>query len=155
MSEEHFFEVGSYLSKISKAKVCTRVASSTQCPNFRVCLHQKSRDTIRELQSKVISCGVNVSTSSSVKYSSLGDKELCKMTCYMKYIFVWIFLIPQRTGYVFIWDFVPIFSVFTFYFPIRTRLIHLMMYKYLGDFYIDSSRLGCLLNCIRCFNSKS
>ena len=104
-------------------------------------------------------------TSSSVKYLSLGNKELCKMTCHMKCIFVWIFLMPQRTGYVFIWDFVLIFSVFTFFFRTRTRSIHFMMffiiifiiYYYLGYFYfyIDSSRLRCLLNCIRCFNSKS
>ena len=105
---------------------------------------------------RLITFGDNVSTSSTVKYSSLGNKELCKMTCHMKYIFVWILLIPQPTGYVFIWDFVLTFSVFTFFFRIRTRSTHLITnVLYSGDFYIDSSRLRCLLNCIRCFNSKS
>ena len=71
------------------------------------------------------------------------------MICHMKYIFVWIFLIPQPTGYVFIWDFVLIFSVFTFFFRIRTQSIHLRMnVLYSGDFYIDTSRLRSLSNCI-------
>ena len=50
------------------------------------------------------------------------------MVCHLEYIFMWIFLIPQQTGNVFIWDFVPIFSVFTFFFCIRTRSIHHVMY---------------------------
>ena len=41
------------------------------------------------------------------------------MFCHMKYIFVWIFLTPQPTGYVFMWDFVLIFSLFTFFFRIE------------------------------------
>ena len=39
-----------------------------------------------------------------------------------------ICLIPQPTGNVYIWDFVLIFSVFTLFFRIRTRSIHLVMY---------------------------
>ena len=59
----------------------------------------------------------------------LGNKELCKMICHMKHIFMWIFLIPQPTGNdAFIWDFVLIFSVFTFFFHFRTRSIQLIMY---------------------------
>ena len=58
----------------------------------------------------------------------LGYKELCKMIFHVKHIFVWIFLIPQPTGNVFIWDFVLIFSVFTFFFHFRTRSIQLIMY---------------------------
>ena len=50
------------------------------------------------------------------------------MIFHMKYIFVWIFLTTQQTGNVFIWDFVLIFSVFTFFFRIRTQSIHLTMY---------------------------
>ena len=50
------------------------------------------------------------------------------MICHMKYIFVWILLMPQPTGNVFIWDFVLIFSVFTFFFRFRTRPIHVIMY---------------------------
>ena len=49
------------------------------------------------------------------------------MIYHMKYIFVWIFLILQPTGNLFIWDFVPIFSLFTF-FRIRTQSIHLITY---------------------------
>ena len=49
------------------------------------------------------------------------------MICHMKYIFVWIFPIPQQTGNVFIYDFVLIFSVFTFFFRIRARSVHLPM----------------------------
>ena len=41
----------------------------------------------------------------------------------MEHIFMWIFLIPQPTGNVFIWDFDLIFSVFTFLFLISTRSI--------------------------------
>ena len=72
-------------------------------------------------------CSGDVFISNSVKSSSLGNKELCKMICHMKYIFVWIFLILQPTGNLFIWDFVPIFSLFTF-FRIRTQSIHLIIY---------------------------
>ena len=62
------------------------------------------------------------------------------MICHMKYIFVWIFLIPKPTGYVFIRDFLLTFSVFTFFFRIRTRSIHLIMnVLYSSDLYIDSS----------------
>ena len=50
------------------------------------------------------------------------------MIFHVKHIFVWIFLIPQPTGNVFIWDFVLIFSVFTFFFHFRTRSIQLIMY---------------------------
>ena len=49
------------------------------------------------------------------------------MICHMKYIFVWIFLILQPTGNLFIWDFVPIFSLFTF-FRIGTQSTHLIIY---------------------------
>ena len=48
------------------------------------------------------------------------------MICHLKYIFVWIFLKPQATGNAFIYDFVLIFSVFTF-FRIRARSVHLPM----------------------------
>ena len=75
------------------------------------------------------------------------------MICHMKNIFVWIFLIPHPTGYVFIWDFVPIFSVFTFFFCFRNRSIHLIIH--FDDFYIDSSRLKCLSNCMGYVDSKS
>ena len=71
------------------------------------------------------------------------------MICHMKYIFVWIFLIPQPTDYAFIWDFVLIFSLFTFFFRIINSSYDVL---YLGNFYIDSSRLRRLLNCKRCFN---
>ena len=51
------------------------------------------------------------------------------MICDMKHIFMWIFLIPQPTGNdAFIWNFVLIFSVFTFFFHFRTRSIQLIMY---------------------------
>ena len=50
------------------------------------------------------------------------------MIFHVKHIFVWIFLIPQPTGNVFIWDFVLIFSVFTFFFHFRNRSIQLIMY---------------------------
>ena len=50
------------------------------------------------------------------------------MIRHLKYIFMWIFLIPQPTGDVFIRDFVQIFSVFTFLFGIRTRSIYLIIY---------------------------
>ena len=50
------------------------------------------------------------------------------MISHLKYIFMWIFLKPQSTGYVFIWDFVPIVSVFTFFFRIRIRSIRFIMY---------------------------
>lgn len=49
------------------------------------------------------------------------------MICHMKYIFVWIFLILQPTGNLFIWDFVPISSLFTF-FRIKTQSIHFIIY---------------------------
>ena len=38
------------------------------------------------------------------------------MICHLKYIFMWIFLVPQPTGNVFVLDIVLIFSVFTFFF---------------------------------------
>ena len=52
------------------------------------------------------------------------------MICHLKYIFMWISLILQPTGNVFIWVFVITFSVFTFFFPIGTpcRSIHFIMY---------------------------
>ena len=50
------------------------------------------------------------------------------MICHLKYIFMWIFLIPQPTGNVFNWDFAAIFLVFTFFFRFRTRSIHLTIY---------------------------
>ena len=49
-------------------------------------------------------CDDDVSKLGLAKYSSLENKELCKMICHMKHVFVWIFLIPQPTGIVFIWD---------------------------------------------------
>ena len=73
-------------------------------------------------------CGNDVSTSGSVKYLSLGNKDFSNMICHLKYIFVWIFLLPQPTGNVFIWDFVLLFSVFTFLFRIWTRSILLIIY---------------------------
>ena len=116
----------------------------------------------RKLFCHPLNYGGDVSLLGSVKYSSLGKKGFSKMICQLKYIFMWIFFIPEPTGIVFMWNFVPIFSVFTFFFRIRTRSIHLDRFimihhnvLYLGDFYFDSSRLKCLLNCIRCFNSKS
>ena len=81
--------------------------------------------------------------SGSVKYSSLVNKDLRKMICHMKCIFVWVFLIPQPTGNVFIWDFVVIFLVFTFFFRIRNSIGSSYNVLYLGDFYLDSSRLRC------------
>ena len=50
LSEEHFFKVGSYLRKISKAEVWTHVLRARlDVRTFGVCLHQKSRDTTREI----------------------------------------------------------------------------------------------------------
>ena len=72
------------------------------------------------------------------------------MIGHLKFIFVWIFLIPQRTGNVFIWNFVLQFLVFIF-FRIRTRQFQLMM-NFIqmiffiltaadcGSFYINSFR---------------
>ena len=37
-------------------------------------------------------------------YSSLGNKNVSEIICHLKFIFVWIFLIPQPTGNVFIWN---------------------------------------------------
>ena len=75
-------------------------------------------------------CGDDGSTSGLVKCSSLGNKELRKMICHMKYIFVWIFLIPQPTGSVVIWDFVLIFPVFTFFFSYLIRSVQpVMLFK--------------------------
>ena len=67
---------------------------------------------------------VNVFIQGSARYSSLVNKELCEMICHLKYIFMWIFVIPQTTGNVFIWDFVQIFS----FIRIGARSIHLVMY---------------------------
>ena len=71
--------------------------------------------------------GTDVFTSGLVKYLSLGKKDFSKMICHLKCIFMWIFVIPQPTGNVFIWDFVQIFLVFTFI-CIRARSIHPAMY---------------------------
>ena len=49
------------------------------------------------------------------------------MIFHLKYIFMWIFLKPQPTGNVFIWDLALVFSEFTFFFRIRTRPVHLVM----------------------------
>ena len=38
-------------------------------------------------------------------YSSLDMKDISKMICHLKFIFVWILLIPQLTGNVFNRDF--------------------------------------------------
>lgn len=58
----------------------------------------------------------------------LGKQDISEMISHLKFIFVWIFLIPQPTGNAFIWDFVLQFLVFTFFFHIRTRQCHLMMH---------------------------
>ena len=50
--------------------------------------------------------------SSGSAYSYLANKDVSEMICHLKVIFVWIFLILQPTGNVFIWDFVLQFFVF-------------------------------------------
>ena len=55
-----------------------------------------------------------------IMYSFWGNQDSSEMIGHLKFIFVWIFLIPQPTGNVFIWDFVLRFLVFTFFFRIRT-----------------------------------
>ena len=50
MSKEQFFKVGSYLIKISKAEVWRHVLPARlNVQTLEVCLHQKSRDTTREI----------------------------------------------------------------------------------------------------------
>ena len=49
------------------------------------------------------------------------------MIYHLKYTFTWIFVLPQPTDNVFVWDFVQIFLVFTFI-RIGARSIHLVMY---------------------------
>ena len=49
-AKRRFLKVGSYLRKISKAEVRTHVLRARlNVRTFRVCLHQKSRDTTREI----------------------------------------------------------------------------------------------------------
>ena len=51
-AKKRFLKVGSYLRKISKAEVWTHVLRSRlNIRTFGVCLHQKSRDTVREIWS--------------------------------------------------------------------------------------------------------
>ena len=47
LSEETFFE--KFKKNFQSRSLNTCAAISTKYPNFRVCLHQKSRDTIREI----------------------------------------------------------------------------------------------------------
>ena len=50
LSEETLLEVGGYLKKIAKAEVWSRVLpAQLNVRTFGVCLHQKSRDTTREI----------------------------------------------------------------------------------------------------------
>ena len=50
LSKEQFFKVGSYLIKISKAEVWRHVLPALlNVQTLEVCLHQKSRDTTREI----------------------------------------------------------------------------------------------------------
>ena len=52
LSEEMFVEGGQLFKKNFQSRnLDTCAASSTQCPNFSGCLHQKSRDTTREIYS--------------------------------------------------------------------------------------------------------
>ena len=64
------------------------------------------------------------------------------MICHLKYIFVCIFLIHQPAGNVFYLGFCSIFSVFTFFFRIRTRSIHSIMYPIWVIFKLTAARLG-------------
>ena len=50
LSGETFLESGKLFKRNFQSRnLDTCAASSTQFPNFRVCLHQKSRDTTREI----------------------------------------------------------------------------------------------------------
>ena len=50
LSGETFLENGKLFRRNFQSRnLDTCAASSTRCPNFRVCLHQKSRDTTREI----------------------------------------------------------------------------------------------------------
>ena len=60
--------------------------------------------------------------SSGSVHSSLGIKGISITIFRLKFIFVWISLMPQPIGNVLNWDFVLIFSVFTF-FRISSRFI--------------------------------
>ena len=42
--------------------------------------------------------------SSGSAYSSLGNRDVSELIFHLKFIFLCIFLIPQPTGNVFIWD---------------------------------------------------
>ena len=73
------------------------------------------------------------------------------MICHMKHIFVWIFLIPQPTGNVFIYRYYIYLGlcsnicVFTFFFRFRTRSIHLTMYFIKAIFILTAADYGAFL----------
>ena len=46
------------------------------------------------------------------KVPIFGKQRLSKMIIHLKYILMWVFLIPQPTSNTFIWDSVIIFLVF-------------------------------------------
>ena len=49
-AKKRFLKVGGYLKKIAKAEVWSRVLrAQLNVRTFGVCLHQKSRDTTREI----------------------------------------------------------------------------------------------------------
>ena len=56
------------------------------------------------------------------------------MICHLKYIFMWIFLIPQPTGNVFNWDFAPIFFSVYFLLSYQNSIDSSYNLLYLGDF---------------------
>ena len=80
----------------------------------------------------------------SVSINPSSDiKDISKMICNLKFTFAWILFLPQLTGNVFYRDCDRILWVFTFHFGFIVQGIL---------FYFDSSRLLCLLECIRCLN---
>ena len=67
--------------------------------------------------------GIVKRSSDSCFYGNSVKRMIRKMIRNVKHFFMWIFLIPQTTGYVFILDFVPFISVFTSFVSELDRLI--------------------------------